>query len=378
MWANAVADELESDEILALFKARREAKAAAAHGQDPSTRGESPTRAAPPAPIVPRPPSPAEAQPPPSKTPPASSAADAAPVPSRSMPTPSDISAPSAPPPVPVAHRETSSDRALAPAWPPAGAVAPVRAGTGAGQSLTASSPVLNLSDRLLSDANVSGRGWSPGRVLGLALTALGLAILVLERRYSMLAKAPYLVAGFRASYVALALAGLGLSLTLLFSFVPPRRHLRLRLAASQKEEWERIQKEAKAARNLVIYGATALVLGMLVLVAAYSVVPAKLLTLCLALGVVVAAIGLVTALVALARRGAIRRLYVQTLVLARLESTGLGPAAASDPRLRPVLKSLDQLLGALPESAVRRFLASDEAQHYLDLIDESSEERDG
>lgn len=236
--------------------------------------------------------------------------------------------------------------------------------------SLTASAPALNLSDRLLDDRFIASRGSRRGVVTGSVLVFLGLAAVVADQAMPSGGTAVTL-AGLGITGFGIGAAVLGLLLAVLFLFVPRRRSLRVRLAATQREEWARVQAEAASLRRTSLVGAAvaagglaATALGFVALAPPWSGYAAIVL-------LAAAACGLGTMLWAVARRGLAQRLYVQTLVLQRLEQTGLGPAAEADPRIAPVLRSLDKLLGALPESAVRRFLASDEASAYLDLIDE-------
>ncbi len=70
-------------------------------------------------------------------------------------------------------------------------------------------------------------------------------------------------------------------------------------------------------------------------------------------------------------RRGPLRLALRQTLLLRELESRGLMPAGVMDPSVRDVMLALDQLLGDLPDSAVQRFLASEESGTFLGLLAE-------
>ncbi|MEK6985280.1 MAG: hypothetical protein AABX89_02725 [Candidatus Thermoplasmatota archaeon] len=354
------------DELLALFRAKRQEKAAQAKKQSDADLATAVTSA----------PAPSHA--------PAPSAQPAAPAP-----------APAVVPVVPSAPLNTVLHKpsvgpppqsAPAPA-PPAQAVrsasaVALRPASAAGRSLAAAGPVLKLSERLLEDANLTVRGSRIGRRIALILVAAGLLVLAVERRASLLAEANYqiLIAGrtFMAYLAPAAMIVLGIVLLGLFLFVPPSRRLAIRLAASQKEEWERIQGEMKAARLASALATTFALLGPLCLAAAY-LFPYGLARLgLLGLGGLFLIIGLVLGLRSANRRTAVQRLYVQTMILARLEGTGLGPAGegggAADPRVGQVLKALDQLLGALPETAVRQFLASPQSQDYLDLIEETGE----
>lgn len=352
-------EEPTTDQILAAFRdRRREANAAAKTPAAGSTEEGSPAASSA-SPL--REVAPAED----AGTVPASAAP---PVP----PAPATPPAPAAPAPM---HRPPV-EASWAPVPDGAGALAirPAVQSTGP-MALTIASPGLNLSSRLLEDRFVSRSGNRTGVAAGLVLTLLGLGILVLDQ--ALLAQGiVVLPLNYDLSSIGVALAGLGLLVAIPFLFLPRRRSLRVRLAATQQEEWARVKAEAAELRRWTVVGALAAVLGLAGAAAAYSLVAPP------NSGVIAGALALLaiggTILLAWAasRRSLVQRLYVQTLVLSRLEQTGLGPAAEPDPRIAPVLRSLDRLLGALPESAVRRFLASDEATQYLELIDDLSKDR--
>jgi hypothetical protein len=247
----------------------------------------------------------------------------------------------------------------------------------GGGVALSAASPALNLSDRLLADRFIATRGSRRGVAIGGALAFAGLAAVVLDQ--ALLSRGIIVTPiGSDLTSLGVVAAAAGLLLAVLFLFVPRRRSLRVRLAATQREEWARVQAEAAALRRRSFAGAAVAAGGLAATAVAYSVLTQPTSGYAAIVLLLAAAAGLGTMLWAVARRGLAQRLYVQTLVLQRLEQTGLGPAAEADPRIAPVLRSLDKLLGALPESAVRRFLASDEATAYLDLIDELGTGKDG
>jgi hypothetical protein len=370
-------EELTQDEILAMFKKRREERAAQAKGKAAEPAPSKPAPAVPsddlalaaalaPPRAAPRPPPQA-----PQGPPVAPQAADAAEWPA----APAAPTQPTAPTPAPQARASAS---ALAPASGPSA----LRPASSPGRSLTASGPVLKLSERLLEDAHISLRGSAVGRRVGLAVAMVGLLGLALERRTSLAAGADLyfrLLPGLPILLWCVVVVALGALLVLLFTFVPTSRRLAVRLAASQKEEWERIQGEMKAVRALGAVGVTLCVAGPLLVAAGYGAVAYGYARFALlGLGALLLAAGLVLGLRVAGRRSALQRLYVQTMVLARLESSGLGPGGGPDPRIGPVLKSLDALLGALPEAAVRQFLASPQSQDYLDLIEEASEDAHG
>jgi hypothetical protein len=240
--------------------------------------------------------------------------------------------------------------------------------------ALTASGPGLNLSSRLLEDRLVARAGSRTGVALGVALALAGLAMAAASQALvarGLLSDANALDLGG----LGLAGAAIGLALAGIFLVLPRRRSLRVRLAATQQQEWSRVSAEARRLRAWSIVGAAAAFVGLGGATAAYAVLDQPLGGYAGGARAGLAIAGTILLAWAAARRGLVQRLYVQTLVLSRLEQTGLGPSAAADPRIAPVLRSLDQLLGALPESAVRRFLASDEATQYLELIDDLSKD---
>ncbi len=354
------------DELLALFRARREQKAAAKTSDDQalaSALGSSKTASsAPPAATHHSAPS-LHAAPASPSSPPARAVAPAPPPASVTIPAPEPSPRASPPAPAPVAQ-----SIALRPASSP-------------GLSLAAAGPVLRLSDRLLEDAQVTSRGSVWGRRIGFLFACAGLLALAIERRATLQNGVQYTLGrtALPALLVPVALALVGVVLMALFTVLPPGRRLTVRFAASQKEEWERVQTEARRLRLLGAFGVAILFLGLLGLATAYALMPLGVLLLAAAAGAIAVGLcGLAVTLWAAGRRTAVHRLYVQTMVLARLEGSGLGPGGAPDGRLGPVLTALDSLLGSLPEAAVRQFLASPQAQDYLDLIEESSEGRHG
>lgn len=244
----------------------------------------------------------------------------------------------------------------------------PSALGSAPGATLSALGPALRLSDVLLKDAKVSVKG-SPGlRAAGTLLVLLGLAGIVLDARAKALgAPVPeYLLAGLGLALAGCILVVVGLN-------YPRNRRLAVRLAASQRDEWRRVQAESGRLAWTARLGLAATVAGLAILAGAYTVRSMPL----LALGACVTAGGAIALLVAQVRRGLARRLYVQTLVLSGLEASGLG-ASAPDERVQPVILALDRLLGALPESEVQSFLASPQAQAYLELVDEATRSKRG
>ncbi len=74
-------------------------------------------------------------------------------------------------------------------------------------------------------------------------------------------------------------------------------------------------------------------------------------------------------------RRGDTLEMARQTALLQRLESQGLAPAGTLDPRVRRVLRALDEVLADVPDSTLARFLESEESSLYLELLAEARNE---
>lgn len=288
-------------------------------------------------------------------------------------PAPTAVPAePPLPPQVPASPAASSSTALVADATP----VPALRPAVQGASSLAAASPALRLTDRLLADRFVSGRGSLPGVLGGAAVAVLG-ALLALSSRVALVASRwPEAREGLEVA--GLVLVGLGIAAAALFSAFPRSRRLRVQLAGTQREEWDRLQAEAASLRRLGSVGLILSLAGAFVVAVVLTVPLPTPFGLGWILGAVAGAAGLVLVAWTALRRSLVQRLYVQTLVLARLEKTGLSPSAEADPRVAPVLRSLDRLLGALPESAVRRFLASDEANSYLEMMDELEGRRGG
>lgn len=275
-------------------------------------------------------------------------------MPSPSTPPASSPAASSAP--APAADASRGSSRALELARPQGLASSP-------GATLSPLGPVLRLSDALLKDTKVSLRGSPKLRLAGTLLLLLGLLLVAVERRQAALDAA---IANLLLVAVTLALVGGALALAGLW--FPRRRRLAVRLAASQKEEWKRIQGETTRVLWANRIGLAATVVGLLALGAGYAVLSTPLWM----FGVAATLLGAVTLLVAQVRRSLARRLYVQTLVLSGLEASGIGLGAPDD-RVQPVILALDRLLGALPEGDVQAFLNTPQARAYLELVDEAT-----
>lgn len=236
------------------------------------------------------------------------------------------------------------------------------------GATLSPLGPVLRLSEALLKDTKVSLRGSPRLRVAGVTLLLVGLGLAVLERRQAA-AEAP--IEGLDLAAVLLIAVG---GLMALIGLIWPRsRRLAVRLAASQKEEWKRIQGETRRLQVQGRVGLIVAVLGLLLMVAGYALLSLGI----LAAGAGLSLIGIPLLVVAQVRRSLARRLYVQTLVLSGLEASGIS-GGAPDERVQPVIIALDRLLGALPEAEVQAFLATPQARAYLELVDEATRSQRG
>lgn len=284
---------------------------------------------------------------------------------------------PPSPPPLPPSPQPTSPapDPGLPP-WPDAPLSSstalevprPAPLVSAPGATLSPLGPVLRLSDALLKDVKVSVKGSPRLRAVGIVLLLLGLALVAVDRRQ---------VANGAPSTILLAagagLALLGVALALAGLWFPPHRRLAVRLAASQQDEWRRIQGETQRLTTAWRVGLALSVGGMLVVVAGYALpsVPVW------AAGALATVAGLALLVTAQVRRSMARRLYVQTMVLSGLEAAGLG-GTAPDGRVQPVILALDGLLGALPEAEVQRFLATPQAKAYLELVDEAMRSQRG
>lgn len=286
----------------------------------------------------------------------------------------------SLPPPIAAANLASTPAPVSGPSASPAPATGPVPSSrsldtvrptglsSAPGATLSALGPVLRLSDALLKDTKVSIKGSPPVRAAGIVLILLGLVAVALDRRAIALGSPvpEYLLAG-------MGLLALGCLLFLIGMNFPRNRRLAVRLAANQREEWKRVQGESVRLVWMARTGLGLAILGLLVVAAGYM----RLSIPVLYLGGAVTVAGLALLLVAQVRRGIARRLYVQTLVLSGLEASGLG-GAAPDERVQPVILALDRLLGALPESEVQAFLATPQAQAYLQLVDEATRSQRG
>ena len=227
-------------------------------------------------------------------------------------------------------------------------------------------------------------------RRIALGVLVLGLLLFVMERRLTWQTGDIIVLGGLgmRLVIVAWILIVLGGGAFAAFWLYPPARTLAVRLAPSQEEEWERVREEARMWNLLQWVGFGLLVGGLLLGAIAYSALPDSQVVAGAGFLIFLGVAGGGLLFAAWSRRHTLHRLYIQTLVLSRLENTGLGPGASqalpevvkeNDERVAPVLRALDDLLGHLPDHVVQQFLSSDEAQAYLELIEEAQAEgRDG
>lgn len=236
------------------------------------------------------------------------------------------------------------------------------------GATLSPLGPALRLSDALLKDTKVSLRGSPRTRAMGITLLLLGLFLAVVERRQESL-DAPVEGLGL----VALLVIAVGALTAFVGALWPRGRRLAVRLAASQKEEWQRIQGETRRLQVQARIGLVLSIAGLALVAAGYSLLSTQVLL----AGAALALVGLPLLVVAQVRRGLARRLYVQTLVLSGLEASGIRGGAPDD-RVQPVIIALDRLLGALPEAEVQAFLATPQARAYLELVDEATRSQRG
>lgn len=291
------------------------------------------------------------------------------PAPSPAVPSPTPVAVPrtqasaTAAPPSngPVPNSSSNSSSAL-------DVQRPAPLGSPPGATLSPLGPVLRLSDALLKDTKVSVRGSPRARAVGVFLLLAGLLLVVVGRRQASL-DAP--VDGL--DLVAVALVALGLVVAFVGLVWPRSRRLAVRLAASQKEEWSRIQGETRRMQVQARVGLALAIAGLALAAAGYAVLSAGVLY----AGAGLALVGAPLLIVAQVRRGLARRLYVQTLVLSGLEASGIRSGAPDD-RVQPVIIALDRLLGALPEAEVQAFLATPQARAYLELVDEATRSQRG
>ena len=238
------------------------------------------------------------------------------------------------------------------------------------GGGLSILNPAFGLAARLAGDRHITVRGSLRTRRAGVLLFVVGLLLVVSDR---LLLKLADLDVAVRPRFMPLAvgLEGVGAvvafvgALVLLAGFTfPARRRLVVRLGASQRQEWQSVQQEAKLIRLLPAIG-----LGMVAAGAALTYLLLGLPAPAFAVaGLLVLAAGLALLVYASARRTAVHRLYLQTLLLSNLERTGAGTGLGDD--VGKVLVALDRLLGALPDAEVQAFLATPEAERYLVLME--------
>lgn len=234
--------------------------------------------------------------------------------------------------------------------------------------ALHALDPAMGLSERLLSDTTLTVRGSRVLRAVSLGVLVLSLGGLAWEARAVRMGGAFHTVGNVAVWQALLALAALAALSLVAFRVWPAGRVLRVGLADSQAREWQDVQDQARMLQVAQGLGTGLLVAGALAAVAAYTAFPDAQVVSGLALAAALLLGGVVTGVVVAARRAVLHRLYVQTMMLARMEQVGVGVAA--DERTAAVLLALDELLGTVPESALHKFLEQEESAWYLELID--------
>ncbi len=204
-------------------------------------------------------------------------------------------------------------------------------------------------------------REWAGVRTGGIAVAVIGALLIIVglaaDAGWGTVAALPW----------GVAFVMLGGSAALLLSVLPGRTVAEP--LETQAMEWDAASSHFHRinawARRCAIVATVGLLLlgGALVFLPAWGILHG-------ALGFLMVAAGVVWGILA-SRRGPLRLALRQTLLLRELESRGLMPAGVMDPSVRDVMLALDQLLGDLPDSAVQRFLASEESGTFLGLLAE-------
>lgn len=226
---------------------------------------------------------------------------------------------------------------------------------------LTLGNTDLALEDLSRGIPELEHREWSGYRNVAVATAVVGVALAIFGL-------------GERAGWGDVAFLPWGVSLVMLggsaaaLLSVLPGRAVRQPLE-SQAMEWAdalaAYRKDAAWTRRTAI---SAWVFPALTMLALFLVPDITFLYTAFTVIAVVAALAW---LVLTARRAPRQHVLLQTLLLRELEDRGLTPAGVLDPRVRSVMSSLDRLLGDLPDSAVQRFLASEDSNLFLELLAE-------
>ncbi len=236
--------------------------------------------------------------------------------------------------------------------------------------ALGPASPLLDLQDDLLQFPILGRKGSRLGRGFGIFFLALALVALAANRRERLLQDFTT-VQGYGFLHLAGLCLVLGIILVAVFLFVPASK---LRVKFHEDQDAEMRQVHTMSTENMVIglVGIGFLMVGPLAVAVLYHTQSnVDMLHVGALAGISI--LGLLMMLVARARRPVLQRLVAQTYILQWIESSGIfdEESATSDPRVVHVLEALDQLLGSLPDADVKRFMATPEAQDYLDLIGE-------
>lgn len=223
-----------------------------------------------------------------------------------------------------------------------------------------------DLQQRLQSLAAITRRGSRPWRLVGWwFLLAGALGALYFRRALALGYAEPW--GGWLAEFAALALL-IGLALTVTFAFFPARRAFEVPVLDRRAQQWQRIEGAwfvNRLARGLAL---ALMAVGVVYVYLTYGYSAASDLTNRLLIGAAMLGVGAFTYLLAAARREPLQQLYIHLWLLTQLESRGQDKTS-TDPRVGTVLLALDRLLGSLPEAEVQAFLASPEAQDYLDVL---------
>lgn len=237
---------------------------------------------------------------------------------------------------------------------------------------LGAGNSALGLMEQLLGHPFLAPRGSASGRAASAAVVVVGLLVVAFDRRANALGDGPVTVAGLPLWQVGAGVVAAAAALWILFAFVPGRRIV-VAAEHSQREEWERVGAAVRRHQRWGGLGPTLVVLGAAFGVVAYGWPGRDPDVRIAAAGALALAAGVLVAVAARSRRGVLQRLYLQTFVLAWVESAGLmgGRDGGIDPRLRRVVLEMDRLLGSLPDARMREFLSTEAGRDYLELIDE-------
>lgn len=244
-----------------------------------------------------------------------------------------------------------------------------------ADRSLSPASSRLQLAPRLRTDQVTMQRVLPMWAVASWCAVALGVALVALAT-WANAKTGPVLLAGVPLWIFGLSIAVLGTGGAIAGHFVTKPSATNVEFAPTQAQEWLAAEARVKQFRLARLVSLGLAVAGPVLAAIAYaaSKSPTSLFAgLCLLLGFI-GVIGFIASHLLL--RLAVRT-YIQSMVLALLErsDSGLLPPPGghdvlSDDRVAPVLRTLDELLAALPDDAVHAFMARPEAADYLEIMD--------